>query len=59
MVPFRSGNSTALVGDPGEVVEALRRYVAAGISECIFSSYPHRDTVELIGARVLRRLAEQ
>jgi alkanesulfonate monooxygenase len=58
MVPFRSGNSTALVGSVDEVVASLRGYVRAGISEFIFSSYPHRDTVKLVGTRVLPALRE-
>lgn len=56
MVPFRSGNSTALVGSVDEVADSLLCYVDAGISEFIFSSYPHRDTVHLIGTRVLPAL---
>lgn len=52
MVPFRSGNSTALVGSVDEVAASLRRYIDAGISEFIFSSYPHHETAELIGTRL-------
>jgi alkanesulfonate monooxygenase len=58
MVPFRSGNSTALVGSVDEVATSLRGYVRAGISEFIFSSYPHRDSVKLVGTRVLRALRD-
>jgi alkanesulfonate monooxygenase len=58
MVPFRSGNSTALVGSVDEVAQSLQRYVDAGISEFIFSSYPHRDTVKLIGTQVLSALRD-
>ena len=62
MVPFRSGNSSALVGSPQEVAAALYRYVEAGISEFIFSAYPHRGTARLVGESVipaLRRRAEE
>jgi alkanesulfonate monooxygenase len=56
MVPFRSGNSTALVGSVDEVVASLRRYLDAGMTEFIFSSYPHHETVKLIGTRFLPAL---
>ncbi len=62
MVPFRSGNSSALVGSPQEVAAALYRYVEAGISEFIFSAYPHLGTARLIGESVipsLRRMVEE
>jgi len=56
MVPFRSGNSTALVGSVDEVVTSLRRYVDDGVSEFIFSAYPHAETVKLVGEEVLPAL---
>jgi alkanesulfonate monooxygenase len=59
MVPFRSGNSTALVGSPDEVADALAKYVHAGAEEFIFSSYPHDDSARLISAEVLPRLRSQ
>ncbi|ALS56962.1 LLM class flavin-dependent oxidoreductase [Rathayibacter toxicus] len=59
MVPFRSGNSTALVGSPEEVSDALAQYVTAGVDEFIFSSYPHDETSELVGKEVLPRLRSQ
>lgn len=59
MVPFRSGNSTALVGSPEEVAAALGNYVRGGVEEFIFSSYPHHESVELIGAEVLPRLRKE
>jgi alkanesulfonate monooxygenase len=59
MVPFRSGNSTALVGSPEEVAAALGNYVQAGVEEFIFSSYPHHESIELIGGEVLPRLRKE
>jgi alkanesulfonate monooxygenase len=59
MVPFRSGNATALVGSPEEVAAALGKYVRAGVEEFIFSSYPHHESVKLIGAEVLPRLRKE
>jgi alkanesulfonate monooxygenase len=56
MVRFRSGNSTALVGNPEEVAAALGSYVRAGAEDFILSSYPHHESVRLIGAEVLPRL---
>jgi alkanesulfonate monooxygenase len=53
MVPYRSGNSTALVGSVDDVVTSLRRYLDAGATEFIFSGYPHTTTTELIGTEVL------
>lgn len=56
MVPYRSGNSSALVGSPDEIVSSLQRYVDAGISEFIFSAYPHHGTATFIGKHVIPRL---
>lgn len=56
MVPFRSGNSTALVGSVEDVVSSLQRYVDAGVSEFIFSAYPHHETVEFVGSQILSAL---
>jgi alkanesulfonate monooxygenase len=62
MVPYRTGNSTALVGSVFDVAKSLKRYVEAGISEFIFSSYPHDDTTTIVGEGLLplvRRLTDQ
>jgi alkanesulfonate monooxygenase len=53
MVPLRSGNSTALVGSVAHVVSSLQRYVDAGVSEFLFSAYPHHETVMQIGTSVI------
>ena len=49
----------ALVGDPGEVVEKVRRWLAAGIdSICIFlpDEDLERATLELVAAEVIPAL---
>lgn len=57
MVAARSGNSTALVGSPGDVVASLRRYVDAGVTEFIFSAYPHGgDSPGFVGEHVVPEL---
>ncbi len=37
----RGGAGTALVGNPQQVAERIREYQALGISNFIFSGYPH------------------
>jgi alkanesulfonate monooxygenase len=59
MVPYRSGNSSALVGSPDEVAKSLQGYVDAGISEFIFSAYPHRGNATFIGEHVLPQLRDR
>lgn len=39
----RGGAGTALVGDPGEVAERMREYMAAGVDTFILSGYPHLE----------------
>jgi len=56
MVPFRSGNSTALVGSAEDIVSSIKRYVAAGIEEFIFSSFPHDRAASAIGRDVISEL---
>ena len=53
MTAYRSGNSTALVGSYAQVAESLRAYVTAGISEFIFSGYPHLEMASQVGRYVL------
>lgn len=56
MVGLRSGNSTALVGSFSTVCKSIKSYQDAGVSTFIFSSFPHRDTVEDIGRHVVSRI---
>lgn len=58
MVPYRSGNSTALVGSVEQIKESLQKYVEAGITEFIFSSYPHIETVSYVGEKLIPLLKE-
>jgi alkanesulfonate monooxygenase len=53
MTAYRSGNSTALVGSYAQVAESLRMYVRAGISEFIFSGYPHLEMAFQVGRYLL------
>ena len=39
----RGGAGTALVGDPDQVAERMREYIAAGIDRFILSGYPHLE----------------
>jgi len=39
----RGGAGTALVGDPGQVAERMREYMALGIDRFILSGYPHLE----------------
>ncbi|MGO4743774.1 FMNH2-dependent alkanesulfonate monooxygenase [Serratia quinivorans] len=39
----RGGAGTALVGDPQQVAERIREYQALGITNFIFSGYPHLE----------------
>ncbi|MBC5297462.1 LLM class flavin-dependent oxidoreductase, partial [Klebsiella pneumoniae] len=39
----RGGAGTALVGNPQQVAERIREYQALGISNFIFSGYPHLE----------------
>lgn len=53
MTEFRSGNSTALVGSVDQIAESLYSYRRAGISEFIFSAYPHLEACEFVGTRLM------
>ena len=39
----RGGAGTALVGDPDEVAERMKEYMALGIDKFILSGYPHLE----------------
>ena len=39
----RGGAGTALVGDPDQVAERMREYIAVGIDRFILSGYPHLE----------------
>lgn len=52
----RSGCGSALVGDPGQIVAKLERYMEMGIRAFILSGYPHRDECELFAKHVLPRI---
>ncbi|USL45558.1 LLM class flavin-dependent oxidoreductase [Priestia megaterium] len=59
MTSYRSGNSTALVGSYKQVAESLIKYINVGITEFIFSSYPHLETVSEIGKEILPRIKKE
>ncbi|MFT0804127.1 LLM class flavin-dependent oxidoreductase [Bacillus swezeyi] len=59
MTSYRSGNSTALVGSYEQVAESLIKYIGVGITEFIFSSYPHLETVSEIGEEILPIVREK
>ena len=40
---MRGGAGTALVGDPDEVAERMKEYMALGIDKFILSGYPHLE----------------
>jgi alkanesulfonate monooxygenase len=52
----RSGCGAAIVGDPDQVVEKLRRYQELGIDTFILSGYPHLQECELVARHVLPAL---
>jgi alkanesulfonate monooxygenase len=52
----RSGCGSALVGDPGQVLEKLQRYIDMGMRAFIFSGYPHLDECRLFARHVLPHL---
>lgn len=52
----RSGCGMALVGDPDQVLNKLRRYMAMGIRAFILSGYPHLDECRLFGKCILPEL---
>jgi alkanesulfonate monooxygenase len=52
----RSGCGIAVVGDPDQVVETLRKYQQRGIDTFILSGYPHLAECELVSRYVLPAL---
>jgi alkanesulfonate monooxygenase len=52
----RSGCGAAIVGDPDQVVEKMRAYMALGIDAFILSGYPHLAECDLVATHVLPRL---
>ncbi|RMG24049.1 MAG: LLM class flavin-dependent oxidoreductase [Bacteroidetes bacterium] len=52
----RSGCGAALVGDPDQVLNKIRRYMDMGIRAFIFSGYPHLDECRLFARYVLPQL---
>ena len=51
----RSGCGAAIVSDPDQVYNKLKRYVNMGIKSFILSGYPHQDECELFAKYVLPR----
>jgi alkanesulfonate monooxygenase len=49
----RSGCGAAIVGDPRQVADKIRRYQELGMEAFIFSGYPHRDECERFARLVL------
>lgn len=52
----RSGCGSAIVGDPGQVLEKINRYIDMGMRSFIFSGYPHIDECERFARLVLPKL---
>ncbi len=52
----RSGCGAAIVGNPDQVYQKLKRYMELGISSFILSGYPHKQECELFAKYVLPRL---
>lgn len=51
----RSGCGAAIVGDPDQVYNKLKRYINLGIRSFILSGYPHHNECELFAKYVLPR----
>ena len=51
----RSGCGAAIVGDPDQVYNKLKRYMELGIKSFILSGYPHQNECELFAKYVLPR----
>jgi alkanesulfonate monooxygenase len=54
----RIGPGTAIVGDPGQVVDMLRQYEAAGAEVFILSGYPHIEEAYRFADLVMPRLRD-
>lgn len=51
----RSGCGAAIVGDPDQVYNKLKRYIDLGIKSFILSGYPHQNECEMFAKYVLPR----
>jgi alkanesulfonate monooxygenase len=49
----RSGCGAAIVGDPVQVADKIRKYRAVGIDSFILSGYPHRDECQRFASLVM------
>ena len=52
----RSGCGAALVGNPDQILEKIKRYMDMGIRGFIFSGYPHIDECNLFAKYVLPKI---
>ena len=52
----RSGCGAALVGNPDQILNKLKRYMKMGIRSFILSGYPHQQECELFGKYVLPQI---
>ncbi len=52
----RSGAGAAIVGDPDQVLDKIRRYADLGIEAFILSGYPHAAEADLFARHVLPHL---
>ena len=52
----RSGCGAAIVGDPDQVLQKIKKYLQLGIRAFIFSGYPHLDECQLFAKYVLPKL---
>ena len=55
----RGGAGTALVGSNTEVADLIEQYAAVGITEFVFSGYPHLEEAYRVGEGVLPELARR
>jgi len=53
----RSGCGAAIVGDPNQVLDKLRRYMDMGIRSFILSGYPHLEECDLFAKYVLPHIS--
>jgi len=49
----RSGCGAAIVGDPDQVLNKIKQYIALGIDAFILSGYPHQEECDLFAKYVL------
>lgn len=55
----REGAGVAVVGDPGQVADTLRRFVDAGCTSFCLSGYPHAAEAERFGRLVMPLFADE